>query len=166
MGAAAVLVGFLSGGFEVIRPNRLHVSTFWLVIAGATAVAVIVALTFWKPAGESWWERGWSTLRGGVKNFLASRRQFMRGLVLATLVQIALSSVFALIVRAVAGGSLPWLKLAWTFPVVMMLSCLPITVAGAGVLFHTTGSSTKKRPALSSISTIQTSGSIRTCLAK
>lgn len=133
VGAAAVLVGFSSGGFEVIRPNHFHVSTVWLVMAGATAVVVTVALAFWKPAGASWWERGWSTLRGGVKNFLTSRRQFMRGLVLAMLVQIGLSGVFALNVRAVAGDSLPWLKLAWTFPAVMMLSCLPITAAGAGV---------------------------------
>ena len=55
------------------------------------------------------------------------------GLLLAIGAQLLTSAVFALNVRAVAGDSLPWLKLAWTFPAIMTLSCLPITVAGAGV---------------------------------
>jgi rSAM/selenodomain-associated transferase 2 len=133
VGTAAALAGFFSGGFESLRPGHIHVSRSWMMMAGAGVAATVMALAFWKPRGETWWARGWGTLRCGTRNFVSSRRQFTRGLLLAVFVQLALSGVFALNVRAVAGGSLPWLKLAWTFPVVTMLSCLPVSVAGAGV---------------------------------
>jgi rSAM/selenodomain-associated transferase 2 len=133
VGAAVVLAGLFSGGFEALRPEHFHVSRFWITIVGAGVATAAMALAFWKPAGETCWARGWGTLRNGIRNFIASRRQFTRGLVIAVLAQLALSSVFALNVRAVAGESLPWLKLAWTFPVVTMLSCLPVSIAGAGV---------------------------------
>lgn len=38
-----------------------------------------------------------------------------------------------LCVYAVSGEGLPWRQLAWTFPVILLLSGLPLTVAGVGV---------------------------------
>ena len=55
------------------------------------------------------------------------------GLFAATLGHFALSAVFALNLHAVAGADLPWAKLAWTIPAITTISCLPFTVAGAGV---------------------------------
>ena len=133
VGGAALLVGFFSGGFESLRRLELHLPTLWLVVTGIAVLAAGGALLLWKPASGSGWGRAWHTLRLGFHNFLSSRRQSMLGLFLAIAAQLALSGVFACLVRAVAGDSLPWLQLAWTFPVIMMLSCLPITVAGAGV---------------------------------
>lgn len=133
VGATAVAIGFLSGGFENLTHARIRVSTNWIIIAAAVALTLVLTLILWKPVGESWWARGWRTLRSGIHTFTSSRRQSTHGLLLAVLAQLALSGVFALNVRAVAGESLPWMKLMWTFPTVMMLSCLPITIAGAGV---------------------------------
>ena len=133
VGGAALFVGFFSGGFENLQRLELHFQTLWLVVAGIAVLVVIGALLLWKPARGSGWGRAWQTLRLGFRNFISSRRQSMLGLFLAIAAQLALSGVFACLVRAVAGDSLPWLQLAWTFPVIMMFSCLPITVAGAGV---------------------------------
>ena len=133
VGGVAVLMGFFSGGFRNLRALEIHLPTGWLVVAGVVVLAAVGALAFWKPAGENWWVRAWQTLRLGFRNFISSRRQSTLGLLFAISAQLALSGVFACLVRAVAGDSLPWLKLAWTFPTIMMLSCLPITVAGAGV---------------------------------
>ena len=133
VGGFAVFVGIFSGGFEALASTRIDVLNPWILGIWIAVIVVALALGFWKPSGGSFWARGWSTLRGGTKNFVSSRRQLSSGLGFAILAQLAMSGVFALNVRAVAGGSLPWLQLAWTFPVIMMLSCLPITVAGAGV---------------------------------
>ena len=133
VGAAAAAIGFSSGGFENLETAGIHISQVWIWLVLVLLLALAFALISWKPTGESWWARGWRTLRSGIRNFASSRRQFTSGLLLAIFAQLGLAGVFALNVRAVAGESLPWLKLAWTFPTVMMLSCLPVTVAGAGV---------------------------------
>jgi uncharacterized membrane protein YbhN (UPF0104 family) len=48
------------------------------------------------------------------------------------MVQTALSGVLALNLCAVATGSLDWEKLAWTFPLIVAFSALPISVGGLG----------------------------------
>jgi rSAM/selenodomain-associated transferase 2 len=133
VGAAAMAVGFAFGGCRNMGEFGFRISKVWLWIGIATAIAAIGLLALWKPTGELWWARGWRTLRSGIRNFISSRQQMKYGLLLAIGAQLLTSAVFALNLRAVAGESLPWLKLAWTFPAVMTLSCLPITVAGAGL---------------------------------
>ena len=56
----------------------------------------------------------------------------LSGLALSLLTQLATSLVFAINLHAVANQSLPWLQLAWTFPAITILSCMPFTVAGIG----------------------------------
>ena len=133
VGAVAFAVGFAFGGFENLKGAGFQISKTWLWIGASVALVLIALLVMWKPTGRSWLARGWRALRDGIRNFTSSRRQMKYGLLFAIAAQLLTSAVFALNVRAVAGESLPWLKLAWTFPAVMMLSCLPITVAGAGV---------------------------------
>jgi rSAM/selenodomain-associated transferase 2 len=133
VGGVALGIGFVSGGFQNLGPTKFHVSGIWIGAALLLALLVVIALFRWNPTGDAWWARGWRTLRSGFANLTTSRRRGTQGILLAVAAQLALATVFALNVRAVAGESLPWLKLAWTFPAVMMLSCMPITVAGAGV---------------------------------
>ena len=46
--------------------------------------------------------------------------------------QAGLNGVLALNLQAVSHEPLPWLRLAWTFPVITVVSGLPITFAGIG----------------------------------
>ncbi len=133
VGSAALGVGFFSGGFEHLGPVHLRYAALWIGFAFIVGIALLIALIFWKAHGISWAARGWRTLRAGLRNLIYSPRQTSQGLLLAVLAQLALCCVFAFNVRAVTDQSLPWMKLAWTFPAVMMLSCVPITIAGAGV---------------------------------
>ncbi len=133
VGLVAMAVGFSFGGFQNLSGVGIEISEWVLWTAILCVLVAGVLLALWKPTGDSWWARGWRALRSGVRNFISSRRQMKYGLLLAIAAQLLTSTVFAFNVRAVAGESLPWLKLAWTFPAVMMLSCLPVTVAGAGV---------------------------------
>jgi len=48
-------------------------------------------------------------------------------------VQAALSGVLALCLAAVSSEPIPWARLAWTFPLISIISALPITFAGLGV---------------------------------
>jgi hypothetical protein len=41
--------------------------------------------------------------------------------------------VLAFNVQAVTRTSVDWAQAAWTFPVITLISCMPFTVAGAGV---------------------------------
>jgi rSAM/selenodomain-associated transferase 2 len=133
VGSAAVGIGFVSGGFQNLGGAKFQVSGMWLGIAAILVLSLLIALFRWNPSGHVWWARSWRTLRLGFVNLATCRRRGTQSLLLAVAAQVVVVSVFAVNVRAVAGESLPWLKLAWTFPAVMMLSCLPITVAGAGV---------------------------------
>jgi rSAM/selenodomain-associated transferase 2 len=51
----------------------------------------------------------------------------------AFLAQSALSAVFALNLAGVTQHDLYWGQIAWTFPAITIISCVPFTVAGAGV---------------------------------
>ena len=52
---------------------------------------------------------------------------------LGCLGQILLSSVLAWTLASVLQTSLPWLQMLWVFPVIAMLSTLPISIGGVGV---------------------------------
>jgi rSAM/selenodomain-associated transferase 2 len=131
VGGAALAVGCISGGFENLRGLNLHLSKVWFAAALFVVLATLFALVRWKPVGDAWWARSWRTLREGLHALITSRRRGAQGLFLAVAAQLALSGLFALNLRAVSRESLPWLQLAWTFPAVMTLSCLPIPAGDA-----------------------------------
>ncbi len=133
VGSVALAVGFAAGGFGNTTHANIRISTLWVAVVVAAAAGTLVALARWNPQSQTWWARGWQTLRGGIRNLASSPQQSANALFCAVGAQIAMAAVFALNVRAIAGESLPWIQMAWTFPVVMMLSCMPITVGGAGV---------------------------------
>src|SRR5688572_2309508 len=57
VGAIAASVGFVSGGFRELDLTQFPMAiSAWFV---GIAVVTALALTFWKPKGESWWARGW-----------------------------------------------------------------------------------------------------------
>jgi len=96
-------------------------------------LAAALGILFWRPQAENVWAQTIRAIRAGGTRMILSPRGTGRGLLFAVLAQLSLSAVLALNLQALSSASLPWAQLGWTFPVITALSCLPFTLAGAGV---------------------------------
>ena len=101
----------------------------WTIVAAAGLATWLVRRARPESAGG----RFWRTLMSSGKLLLASPRIALAGAGCGLLVQLALSGVMALNLQAVSAAPVPWARLIWTFPVITVVSALPITVAGLGV---------------------------------
>lgn len=135
-----VLLGAIMGGICVVNGGLVHLEKLdfdfpgvWILTALILAAAVVIALIFWRPVGESVWARTIRAFRSGGSRLILTPRVAASGLLFAMLTQLGLSLVLALNLLAVIQTPAPWAQLAWTFPVITVLSCMPFTVAGAGV---------------------------------
>jgi uncharacterized membrane protein YbhN (UPF0104 family) len=72
------------------------------------------------------------TLRQAVRALMAEPERMVLGCMLAYSQQMLMSAVFAVCLSAVSTNGLPWLAVAWTFPLIAVMGLLPFTVAGAG----------------------------------
>jgi uncharacterized membrane protein YbhN (UPF0104 family) len=77
--------------------------------------------------------RTWDALVLGLKRLVIAPHLACSGVLLGFLVQVHLSSVLMLCLRAVTPAPLDWSHLLWTFPVISLFTALPISVAGVGV---------------------------------
>jgi rSAM/selenodomain-associated transferase 2 len=130
-----VLVGLAAatGGFEPMRNLTLQWSGAWVLVTCAVAAAILVTVIMWRPKGESSWARAARAFRTGGARMALSPDIAVPGLLYAFAAQLALSAVLAFNVQAVSQTPLDWRQVAWTFPVITLFSCMPFTVAGAGV---------------------------------
>jgi len=122
-----------SGGFEALSRLELEAPRVWLLVALGIGTLALIAVLFWNPQGDSSWARTIRAFRSGGSRLIVTPRIAIPGLAAATLAQLGLSAVLALNLQAVTDSPIPWAQLAWTFPVITIFSCLPFTVAGAGV---------------------------------
>jgi uncharacterized membrane protein YbhN (UPF0104 family) len=73
-----------------------------------------------------------NSLRNTARMFVALPGLIILGMCCSLLSQVALSAVLALNLRAVTHSPLPWSQLLWTFPIIIAVSALPISVGGLG----------------------------------
>jgi len=123
-------LAFESGGLR--RLGRFSVSPSTL---GWAAAVLGVLILLWllrgtKPASS--WGKFIQELRSNVRAVARSPKILLAGVSYGFLVQAALCAVVGLNLRAVVPESLPWSKLLWTFPVVVGISALPISIGGLG----------------------------------
>jgi rSAM/selenodomain-associated transferase 2 len=123
----------ISGGMDVMGKLPMQGPGFWVLAGVSLATVIGVLVIFWRPRGESAWARTLRAFRQGGGRIALSPRLAASGLFVATLGHLSLSGVFALNLLAVASVPLPWAQIAWTFPAITIISCVPFTVAGAGV---------------------------------
>ena len=138
LGGTLILAGMvllISGanhGFAHWQSLDFHPAT----LPGRLVLILILALAFAAFLGrQKWrssWSQAWRAFRTGVTRLFSSPSLAVPGFLFALLSQLALSAVFALNLQAVTTTPLPWGQIAWTIPVITLLSCLPFTVAGAG----------------------------------
>jgi rSAM/selenodomain-associated transferase 2 len=139
IGGPLLLMGVLlgiaaaTGGFEPLRAVDFDWPGPWVLAACALGFVALVAIVLWRPKGDSSWARAARAFRSGGARMALTPGIAVPGLLYAFGAQLALSAVLALNVQAVTKGSLDWAQAAWTFPVITLISCMPFTVAGAGV---------------------------------
>jgi rSAM/selenodomain-associated transferase 2 len=122
-----------SGGMEALRDLPMQGPGVWVLAGLVMAAGAGGAVVFWRPRGDSAWARTVRAFREGGGRVVLRPRLAAGGLTVATLGHICLSAVFAMNLLAVAGKPIPWAQLAWTIPAITTISCLPFTLAGAGV---------------------------------
>lgn len=110
--------------------------TGWMkptLLALAAGAVVVVFARHRHQRKDAFLRRTVDGLLSGLKNLAVAPRLAFSGVVLGLLVQVLLSSVLMLCLRAVTETPLDWPRLFWTFPVISLLTALPISVAGVGV---------------------------------
>lgn len=95
---------------------------------------VILGVWAWKrKRPESILSRAIGSLNTGLAAVSRAPVSGMMSVLLSVGVQVCLSSVMAFNLRACSHDPVPWGELFWIFPVVSLLTALPITIAGIGV---------------------------------
>lgn len=128
---AAFGIALAHGGRDSLRSLSFHGAGWWLLLAPAALIALLLVAR--RARGETLGGKFVRAFRKSIRQLIATPRIFLPGLFCALVVQVALSSVLALNLQAVSHAPLPWLRLMWTFPVIAVISGLPVTVAGLGV---------------------------------
>jgi uncharacterized membrane protein YbhN (UPF0104 family) len=131
LGGTTFAIAAANGGFAGLGSLSIHWHWWWLAVGIGLVILLALALT--KGARSHIGERWVKAFVVSGKNLIKSPRTFWIGLSCSFAVQFALSGVLALNLQAVSHTPVPWLRLLWTFPVISVISALPITVAGIGV---------------------------------
>ncbi len=129
--AAAFGVAALHGGFARIGSISIHWPGRWIMLGLLLIAAGLLLLR--QTRRESAWTRFTNGFLVSGKRLLSLPGTVVPGVLCGLLVQMALSSVLAMNLQAVSHAPVPWLKLAWTFPAISVISALPISIAGLGV---------------------------------
>lgn len=130
---AAVAFAFAAahGGFHTQASLRLPNLRPWAAIFIGISVVIFLFLHRQRKRNAAW-NQAFHTFLASARSLFTSRAA-APGLATAVWVQAALSFVMAFNLRAVSHQSLPWSQMLWVFPVIFVLSSLPITLGGLGL---------------------------------
>ncbi len=125
-------LGIFSGGFEPLRDRSLLLPVVW--IFGVTGIAALTALAVsqWRGTRFQSLDRFRKTLRQSGAKLLQDRSALFKSGLAAFGVHACLSFTMAVCLASVSEAEIPWLSALWLFPVISMISGLPIGVGGAG----------------------------------
>jgi uncharacterized membrane protein YbhN (UPF0104 family) len=126
----ALVIGAASGGFR----HSLSITMQWPIrsLTVLLLVAVIAGVLFKRRAAHASIVRFWFLLREQTRALARSRQTIVKGIACGFVVQVALSGVLAFNLAAVSTGPIAWEKQLWTFPLVIAISALPISIGGLG----------------------------------
>jgi uncharacterized membrane protein YbhN (UPF0104 family) len=103
-----------------------------LIMAGLL-LALIVAVALHRRDLAAFAGRAFQAWVSGLKKLAKAPHLAVWGVTLGFLVQLHLSSVLMLNLRAVNPEPLDWVVLFWTFPVISLLTALPLSISGLGI---------------------------------
>jgi rSAM/selenodomain-associated transferase 2 len=123
-------VAIFNGAFVHLELGSSHFPAAWLI---AAVTLVLIGFLGFRRSGQSSGASRWlQAFAMGGRQVLKSWPIFSQGLLCGFLVQVALAGSLALGLQAISHSPLPWGRLAWTFPVITIISAVPFTVAGLG----------------------------------
>lgn len=131
-GLLTMVLGIFSGGFEPLRERSLLLAAVWIL--GVTGIALLTALAVsqWRGTRFQSLDRFRKTLRQSGAKLLRDPSALFKSGLAAFGVHACLSFTMAVCLASVSESEIPWLSVLWLFPIISMISGLPIGVGGAG----------------------------------
>ncbi len=102
----------------------------WILLVLVVAIVAVVLISRARPGSIV--RQFLRALAHTAKALFAQPRVALAGTFCGLLVQVALSSALGFNLQAVTNSAIPWHHLFWTFPVISLVSGMPLTVAGLG----------------------------------
>ena len=128
---AAFAIAAVSGGLKSVgKISFIKPGLPWL----ALIVVLLIGVWIWRRRvrRESLFSKFVDAFRSGARSLAMAPRVTLLGATCGFLVQASLCGVIALNLFALSRGPVPWASLLWTFPVIVAVSCLPISIGGLG----------------------------------
>lgn len=132
-GSCMMMLGAFSGGFAKLGGRELVWPIVWVVSLAVGVALVIGAIYRWRGTHIAALDRFRSTLQDGGKELWADRSTLAKSVTAAFCVHACLSFTMVVCLASVTQASISWLSVLWLFPVISLISGLPISVGGAGL---------------------------------
>ena len=126
----ALLMGCFAGAFQQSSAFSIQSPTraMMLVCVPTAAIVLLGRRLLAVPAVH----RFWSHLKINLRLVSRSIGTLLAGFGCGFLVQLVLTGALACNLAAVSEGPVPWQKILWTFPFIIAVSALPISIGGLG----------------------------------
>ena len=132
-GSSMALIGYLSGGFDSFNWVQLRLPALWALGLVGLLAGSMWALSRWKGQGTSRFGIFLNQLRRSGAILWNNPQVALRAVIAATIVHLSLSLVMIFNLKAVSQQSFEWWNVLWIFPVISMISGLPVSIGGAGL---------------------------------
>lgn len=132
-GGSMVLVGALSGGFTDLRGSQLLLPVAWIFGVLCAVGLIVVVFSRWRGTRFRALDRFRATLQDGGKRLLRDRVILLKTGLAAFCVHACISFTMVVCLASVSSVDISWFAVLWLFPVISMISGLPIGVGGAGL---------------------------------
>lgn len=126
-------LGILSGGFSAFDGSQLNLLMYWALGLVGILLVAIWALKQWHGKGTSKFGLFLNHLRKGGAILWNQPNAALKAVVAATIVHLCLSLVMVFNLKAVSLAAFSWWNVLWIFPVISMVSGIPISIGGAGL---------------------------------
>jgi glycosyltransferase 2 family protein len=128
--ALALCLGLMTGGFANAGTFAIHWPFRTVAVAGLLLVFLLLFAARFKAVPAV--ERFWTSLTNNLRLLSKCGRALVSGLGCGFVVQLALTAALACNLAAVSSVAVPWEEMLWSFPFIIAISALPISVGGLG----------------------------------
>ena len=132
-GGCMMALGAVSGGFARLDGRQLMWPVLWILGILVLVVLVIAGVYRWRGTRFAPLDRFREGLQKGGRELLSDRSTLMKSLLAAFFVHACLSLTMVMCLASVTEVSVSWGSVLWLFPVISMISGLPVSVGGAGL---------------------------------
>jgi rSAM/selenodomain-associated transferase 2 len=132
-GTSMMLLGAFNGGFENLAGRQLWLPVLWIAGVVLLVVLVIVGVYSWRGTRIAALDRFREALQKGGLDLFKDRSTLVKSTLAALCVHACLSFTMVISLASVTNVSISWVSVLWLFPVISLISGLPISIGGAGL---------------------------------